>query len=134
VAPVFRWLHLEDRVFREHVGAAVGQSRLGDAAELGGEFVPEAVLEELAAYRSRWPAGDLAAVREDDRLTEVAAGGLGRHALQAGQFGGVVRIRRPQCSRISRGWCARCCTITVPGGRVVVAFAVTSRISGAVVT
>ena len=77
--------------------------RLGDAAELGGEFVQEAVLEELAACRSRWPAGDLAAVREDDCHTEVAAGGLGRHARQAGQFCGVVRVRRPRGSRISRG-------------------------------
>lgn len=125
VAPVFRWLHLEDRVFRKHVGAAVGQLRLGDAAELGGEIVPEAVLEELAACRSRWPAGDPAAVREDDCFTVVAAGGLGCHAHRARQFGGVVRVRRP---RSSRGWCARYYTITVPGGRV--AFAVTSRISG----
>lgn len=52
VAPVFRWLHFEDRVLCEHVHAAVGQLRFGDAAELGGEFVPEAVLEELAASRS----------------------------------------------------------------------------------
>jgi hypothetical protein len=107
--------------------------RLGDAAELGGEIVPEAALEELAACRSRWPAGDLAAVREDDCLTEVAAGGLGRHAHQARQFGGVVRppsSGQPDQPRMV-------CEILHnhrPGGRVVVAFAVTSRISGAAVT
>jgi hypothetical protein len=59
-----RWLYLEDRVLREHVGAAVGQLRLGAAVELGGEFVPEAVLEEWAACRSWWPAVDLPAVWE----------------------------------------------------------------------
>jgi MerR family transcriptional regulator/heat shock protein HspR len=78
---VHRWAadFRADRVLRKHVSAAVGQLRLGDAAELGGEIVPEAVLEELAACRSGWLAGDLAALDRGLFPISVAAELAGLH-------------------------------------------------------